>query len=226
MLRASVACVAAAAVLSLAAGCGGGGGDSCEDAVAHAAKLMGMGGEGYGAMRAQGIKVCQDDKWSPAMRKCLIAAKEATALAACEHLTKAEAPGGAVDEYRNKSKRTEADLNLNALLKSAKVHYIEHATYPKGKAGFTPATPCCQGPNHKCLTAMDQWASDPIWSALDFEIVEPGYFQYAYESDGNQLTAIARGDLDCDATFVEYKLTCTATEGNPWCTIQKPDTSD
>ena len=225
MLRASVACAAAAAVLSLAAaGCGGG--DSCEDAVAHASKLMGMGGEGYGAMRAQGIKTCKDDKWSPAMRKCIIAAKDVSSMSACEHIAKQQEPGGAVDEYKQKSKRTEADLNLNALLKSAKVHYVERAEYPKGKAGFTPSAPCCEGPNHKCPVSMDQWASDPIWSALDFEMVDPGYFQYSYESDGTQLTAIARGDLDCDTTFVEYKLTCTATDGNPQCTIQKPDTMD
>jgi hypothetical protein len=224
MLRASIACAAAAVLGFAAAGCGGG--ESCEDAVGHAAKIMGMGGEGYGAMRAQGIKTCKDERWSPSLRRCLIAAKDAAQMASCEHLAKAQAPGGAVEEYRQKSKRTEAELNLNALLKSAKVHYIEQAQYPKGKAGLTPAAPCCEGPHHKCAVSRDQWTSDPIWSALDFEQVDPGYFQYAYESDGNQLTAIARGDLDCDGTFVEYKLTCTATDGNPQCTIQPPDTQD
>jgi hypothetical protein len=211
------------------AGCGGG--PSCEDAVDNAMKQYGFGGSTYGAQRASAIKKCKDDSWSEPLRACVKSASSRNAVDECERLaTKASSKSSieAYDDYMKKSKRSEAELNLGALQKSLKVAFIENAAFPTGSAPLTPATPCCEhSPDRKCPPAMDQWAGNPIWSALDFEIVEPSLFQYSYEStDGKVAIVKAVGDLDCDTTMSEYELRCEAPEGNPVCTVTKPDRPD
>lgn len=203
----------------LAAGCGGG--DSCEEAVGNAGKIMGIGGAGYGSQRAAAIRMCQDEKWSPALRRCVIAARDQASLDRCEPLARKPDPAGAVDEYRKKSTGAEAELNLDRLGKVARSVYIETAAFPKGTVAFTPAAPCCDGPGHKCPVSAADWSASTVWSELDFDVQDPGYFQYAYESDGATARATARGDLDCDGQFVEYVLQCTAAGGDPGCTVAR-----
>lgn len=88
-------------------------------------------------------------------------------------------------------------MQLNRIGKSAKVAFITNAEYPTGRAGPTPATPCCAQPDKQCAPAAADWAN-PIWQALDFRIDDPFRFQYSYESDGKTFTATATGDLACD----------------------------
>lgn len=124
-------------------------------------------------------------------------------------------------DYMKKGKKSEADLNLNRIAKSAKVYYVENAAFPTGDAPLTPATSCCDGPNHKCDPAGAAW-QDKAWSALDFSIDEPTLFQYRYHSDGKTLEAEAIGDLDCDGIAITYKLQVSAEQGNPTAVIQAP----
>ena len=128
------------------------------------------------------------------------------------------------DAYKAKSQATEAKLMLNRMSKNLKTHFVERETYPAGKAGPSPAEPCCKGAGAKCAVTSD-WAKDPVWSAMDFELSEPHRFQYSYQSDGKTVVATAVGDLDCDGTTITYKLdmavgnagepTVTFTDGNP-----------
>lgn len=130
--------------------------------------------------------------------------------------------GDAFKSYQNASKKTEAQLMLNRLGKNAKVAFITNATFPVGKAGPTPAEDCCKGEGGKCAVTQG-WSSDPVWSALEFQIDEPHLFRYSYESDGKTVTATAIGDLDCDGTPITYRLEMTAgQDGNPTMNIVPP----
>jgi hypothetical protein len=61
-----------------------------------------------------------------------------------------------------------------------------------------------------------------VWTRLDFQIDDPGYFQYAYESDGKTATATATGDLDCDGTSIVYTLKMTVEDGNVVKALTQP----
>ena len=163
------------------------------------------------------LKECRDgDKMkSDPMFKCVVNASGEAAVNECM--------GKAFGDYTSKSKKTEAQLQLNKLGKNLKVFYITDATFPVGKTGPTPAEPCCKGEGGKCaLVPMDKWMADEVWNKLEFMIDEPTRFQYAYESDGKTATATAVGDLDCDGTMITYKLEMTTVDGNPVMKIVEP----
>ncbi|MBZ0231780.1 MAG: hypothetical protein K8M05_05475 [Deltaproteobacteria bacterium] len=211
---------------SLVAGCGGG--NSCEEAIANAAKLYGIGGSSYGAQRAKAVQTCKDEKWSEKLRACAVAARTKGELDACEKYKNAEAGGGGAEEYVQKSKRSEAELNLESIKRSLKAHYAEMAMFPTGSAPLTPATACCaHSPDRKCPPNRSDWQGVAVWDSLDFEMSEPSYFQYSYESnDGKSAVARAVGDLDCDGMTITFELRCEAPDGEVSCTLTKPDRAD
>jgi hypothetical protein len=61
------------------------------------------------------------------------------------------------------------------------------------------------------------------WQALDFQLDEPHYYQYAYNPTAlDAFTATAVGDIDCDTTTITYALNGTAVNGNPAVVLVKP----
>ena len=121
-------------------------------------------------------------------------------------------------DYMKKGKVSEAELNLNAIGKSAKTAYVEKAGFPAvDSGGLTPAATCCTGPNKKCAVAAANWNGNAAWDALDFSVDEPHYFQYSYSGvvGGGSFAAVAEGDLDCDGTTMRYTLSGAWNEGNP-----------
>jgi hypothetical protein len=208
------------AVLSLAA-CSKAKGDECQQVWDKMGPIMGKMGGGK-AMPADAkdkfLKECRTDakfKTDPVFA-CVLKASGEAAVADCMQK--------AFGDYMSKSKKTEAQLNLNKLGKNAKVFYVTEGSFPAGKAGPTPAGPCCDGPNHKCAAVpADQWAATEVWSKLDFQLDEPTLFTYSYEGDGKTVTATAVGDLDCDGTTITYKLEMTAgADGVPTMNIVEP----
>jgi len=153
-------------------------------------------------------KSVKEGKKDPIM-PCVLDAKDDAAVAACWEK--------AFGEYRDAGKSTEAKVQLNKIEKSAKVSFITNASFPKGAAATLPAKPCCPD---KCPPA--DWAKDPVWSALDFQIEEATRFQYHYESDGQTFTATAVGDLDCDGVAITYKLTGKTVDGHPETALEEP----
>ncbi len=130
-------------------------------------------------------------------------------------------------DYMKKSKRSEAELNLNAINKAADSEYSENTAYPQAVSGATPGTLCCDGPNKKCAVVQADWKGNAAWDALGFEMTQPFYFQYEYTSNASNLfTATATGDLDCDTELVVYTLSGDATTGSPTSTIAKPPRAD
>lgn len=212
-------------MLAAAAGCGGKG-DDCQRFVDKSKPVLlgmgkGMGGREIGEKElSQMVEMCRTSpnaKNDPVM-KCVLDAKDENGVRDCY----TEAFG----EYAAAGKKSEPELMLNRLGKEAKVAFVTDATFPQGKAGPTPAKPCCDQPDHKCAV-VDEWMNDPVWKALDFQVLEPGHFQYTYESDGmNSAKATAIGDLDCDGTPITYTLELSAKDGNPEMKITKPTTAD
>lgn len=208
----------------VAAACGGGGGDDCERFFDKTKPIFEKAAKERGksisdADKAKFVEKCRAAKkegktGDDEMMKCVLAASGDAAVAACM-----EGPFG---DYMKKSKKTEAQLQLNKLGKSAKVHFEIESTFPIGKSN-PPTGSCCEGPNHKCAVDAAAWAADPVWSKLDFQIDEPHLFQYSYEStDGKTFVARAVGDLDCDMNMITYELRGQAEGGMPSVTLTEP----
>jgi len=81
---------------------------------------------------------------------------------------------------------------------------------------LTPDSGCCAagGSNAKCSPADGDWAQ-ASWEALDFRMVDPHYYAYAYEGGGttSNFTAKATGDLDCDGTTSLFTLYAEVVDG-------------
>jgi|MudIll2142460700_1097286.scaffolds.fasta_scaffold03559_3 hypothetical protein len=130
------------------------------------------------------------------------------------------------EEYIQKSKRSEAELHLLRLSKSAKLAAVEIGRFPIVQTALVPATECCAQPKHICQPDPQQWAASP-WIELEFTVDEPHRFRYSYQSDGKTFTARAVGDLDCDTTTITYTLTGTIeANGNVSTLLEKPTNSD
>lgn len=127
-------------------------------------------------------------------------------------------------EYLRKSKQTEAKLQLNKLLRSAKVYAAERGKFPVGTAPVTPAVACCdqKAADFKCQPDATIWRQSP-WQELEFSIDEPHRYRYAYSSDGTKLTLSAVGDLDCDRIEATWTLTATiAPDGSVESQLVEP----
>jgi type IV pilus assembly protein PilA len=127
-------------------------------------------------------------------------------------------------DYMKKGKSSEAELQLAKIKTNAKAAFNTDSAYPTVTAAITPAAACCGGVKNKCAVAAADWAT-PEWQALDFQLDEPFYFQYDYTGAAATYTAHATGDLDCDATTIQYTLTGTSAGGNPASTLTKPATN-
>jgi type IV pilus assembly protein PilA len=127
-------------------------------------------------------------------------------------------------DYMKKGKRSEAELNLDAIKKGNKTNFVEKSAYVTQTQGFTPGATCCQaGGVTKCPANATAWQGLPAWDELDFEITESHYFVYRYDgSAGNAYTAVAAGDLDCDGVMGSYTLNGTSPGGNQTTTLTKP----
>jgi len=125
--------------------------------------------------------------------------------------------------YMHKTKANEAMLQLNALAKRAKTYYQTNTEFPQGSAAVLP------GPDGGvCATAARKfprvsWTSDPMWTALDFQIDDEALFSYHYDStDKTHAKALAVGDLDCDKKLITYTLDLTVPAGEPAFEIISP----
>jgi len=118
-------------------------------------------------------------------------------------------------KYIRRSKTVEATMNVRKLFDSSVAYYeAEHSNssgtilakqFP-ASAPIAPGSTCC-GTGGKCAPNVSNFASDS-WSALNFSVDDPFYYQYKYDSAGSDTTANfqawAFGDLDCDTILSTY----------------------
>lgn len=137
------------------------------------------------------------------------------APAAKEGATK-KAPSGPAADYAAKAKTTEAQLELDKIMKSAAMYYeTPHVSrdgmmlpcqFPES-VDWTPAGDPCKGEGKRFPASADAWSA-ATWSALVFMLQEPHYYRYKVESSGElgaaKLTAYAAGDLDCDGVWSTF----------------------
>jgi prepilin-type N-terminal cleavage/methylation domain-containing protein len=134
-------------------------------------------------------------------------------------------------DYMKKSKRGEAELQLNAIEKTNVREYSENAGYVATTVVATPGTDCCTqnvGGAKKCAAVAAEWVGNATWDALDFEMTKPFYFVYAYTGvvGGATYTATATGNLDCDATSITYTMADATADGTTNATLTKPTVRD
>lgn len=140
----------------------------------------------------------------------------------------------AFTKYINRSKTSEARVQLAKMVDSASAYFMEeHVTRDglalpphgcpndgrlKGDAGITPplSVKCSDGTSGKCVVGSDgyeakQW-ENPVWEGLNFAMEEGHYFHYNFKWENSatgygscQFTAQAFGDLDGDGVFSTYE---------------------
>lgn len=204
------------AIVVVAVGCSKGG-DDCQRLLDKMWPILGEMAKGdIDAQKDKFLTECRKDgkmKNDP-MMKCVLDASGDDAVKACMKKS--------FEDYGTKAKATEAKLMLRKLQKNAQVYFVTNATFFKGKTGPSPAKACCEQAGGKCAVEASLWTSDPVWSALDFQIDIAHLFQYSYESDGLTVKATAVGDPSCGGQPVTYTLEGKVENGNPVFTTTGP----
>lgn len=122
--------------------------------------------------------------------------------------------------YQRRARAAETSDFLRKIMEGARTYYMEVHRTGTGFAGSTvtqtfpdtvgrtPAANCCTF-GQKCPGGHVDWQQDS-WKALLFEIKDPHYFRYSFQSTPgtptSTFTAIAEGDLDCDGVLSTYSL--------------------
>lgn len=117
----------------------------------------------------------------------------------------------------NKARTVEALKFVKKIYDGARAYYMDsHASprsmapvprqFPGPSVGPTPPLgACCKQPKHKCAPQQQLW-TNPVWVALQFSVDDPHYYSYSYIVKGNQFTARANGDLDCDGEYSTFEM--------------------
>jgi hypothetical protein len=161
-----------ALIAALLAACGGG--DSAPDCDETFKKLEATLGEGDDQLLA----TCKAEKWSGALRGCLVGVKDEDGVIACfgKHAD--------VDKLK-KTKQTSAERNLAAIERAIKERFAADGQLPALQADRTPPAPCCASgrDDFKCAPDPALWEGT-AWSELDFSIDDPQEFQYEIQGGG------------------------------------------
>jgi len=126
------------------------------------------------------------------------------------------------------AKASEAMLQLNKMAVDAKTYYFTNSKYPQGSAGVLPGADggACAAPNGHFAVTND-WASDPVWSALSFQVDEPNLFSYHFTSATTSTAqGLAVGDRDCDSVKITYILNLNATQEPAATYVEPPPSAD
>ncbi len=135
-------------------------------------------------------------------------------------------------KYIKKSKTTEATTHVQKIYLGARTYWMDRNTQEGAIVADEPQFPgdatsaavsiakeadplCCAmgGTVEKCLPTPALWAAEP-WKALKFSMDDPHYYGYGYtveivagdRAGGNNFTAVAVGDLDCDGAFSRFSM--------------------
>ncbi|MBW2736403.1 MAG: pilin [Deltaproteobacteria bacterium] len=121
-------------------------------------------------------------------------------------------------KYLRKAKTVEATEGLDKVKAGAKSYFQADHYSSVGDllakqfpvtASLTPSTLCCAGTGPKCPPNATAWNVDG-WRDIQFQMTEPHYFQWNWQSAGDNktstFTADAVGDLDCDTVYSTYRL--------------------
>ena len=126
-------------------------------------------------------------------------------------------------EYMRKGKRSEADIALNRIGKSAKAFFVEKSAYPTASVGPLPDDDSCNDANKMFAVAPAIWTDG--FADLEFVMEEPHRFSYEYIAGGTDQTyqVVASADLDCDGDPVKSTVTLdgATVAGQPSFTLTR-----
>jgi prepilin-type N-terminal cleavage/methylation domain-containing protein len=123
-------------------------------------------------------------------------------------------------QYAMKSKRAEAQLSLDKMIRSISVYFYKNSQLPPS-ANRMPQTSACASPTGKTpSTTKPQWDAEG-WEILEFSMVEPTYYQYEWTViDAEHGIAQAIADLDCDGTdFGQLIIEVSTVGGSQFETV-------
>ena len=131
-------------------------------------------------------------------------------------------------KYIKKSKTSEAREFVKKIYDGARAYYMDPpqpgmtpvpAQFPGDTATnlISPTLDPCSDGADKYIVDATRWDdADGIWTALNFSVDDPHYFQYNYKSTdpfgGGEtppradFQALAYGDLDCDGTLSTFEM--------------------
>jgi len=117
--------------------------------------------------------------------------------------------------FVNKSKRVEAHLAVDKIVKNIKIYSLTRSDFPPTAAKLPAVPACATGTNKTLKTPVPVWEADPGWKALSFHLDEPGYYQYQWDRvDAEHGTITVTGDLDCDTVVYNYIVDVESQNGN------------
>jgi type II secretory pathway pseudopilin PulG len=114
-------------------------------------------------------------------------------------------------DYANKSRATEAVVNLRAIQTATQLYYADHQALPPA-AGPNPAQGECKSGQSLAITAQE-WQV-PGWTAVHFAPEGQLFYRYRTTATADTFTIEATGDLDCDGTFSTFRMTGKVANGN------------
>ncbi len=108
-------------------------------------------------------------------------------------------------KYLHRAKTAEAVMNLRIIFDSAISYWNLHGRFP-ATAPLEPVgrTACVDGKSVKMTPDPANWAH-PTWVELNFAIDTPHLYRYEFIDGGDQFTARAFGDLDCDGILSTFE---------------------
>jgi len=126
-------------------------------------------------------------------------------------------------KYIRRSKTVEATMNLRKLFDSEVSYYESEHADSRGNilarkfapsADWTPPQSCCRFPDGKCPVDPSLWQAE-TWTALNFSIDDPSYYQYRVVQQKDAFVVEAKGDLNCNGVFSLFRRTGSITsDGN------------
>src|ERR1043166_1745237 len=126
-------------------------------------------------------------------------------------------------DYMKKSKKGEAELQLNQLMKRGKVYSAKYSDCsPSASPKLGTDGGACNGPNKK-FAVDTTWSSDTGWSMLGFEVDEPNLFTYHYTpAHGSAARATAVADPAGAGTFITSAVGFTIVSEGVSATLTEP----
>ncbi len=110
--------------------------------------------------------------------------------------------------HASKARGVEAVVQLQKLKTNAKQYFMERHMFPTGLAETLPGddgTACTS--KDRRFESSNKWATDAVWSALDFAIAERSQFSYHFQTTGpTSAHAWAVADPSCSGDRIRYEL--------------------
>jgi type IV pilus assembly protein PilA len=122
--------------------------------------------------------------------------------------------------YMRQARTSEAPPNIKKIFDGAKTYYESGSKVERGVTAtsiavqfpasttITPADKCCLSTGGRCISLQTDW-DQVSWKVMGFELKDPHYYQYMFESSGTEdtaaFTAGAYGDLNCDDVISTFE---------------------